>query len=391
MGLQPSQWRREMQNHFVAASGTDTRKWCLTGPSHMKYLLPRDTPRHRLIGGLAGARLALALAAISLGCASGHAPEPTDPPVATLAAPAPEALAVDAARFSTQNLDWFDSQRQRPVPAKLYLPANRAEAGALPLVVFSHGIGGSRDGYSYLGQYFAAHGYGSLHVQHVGSDRQLWLGNPFALTTRLSDAAQGSEALDRVLDLRFALDQMLKAELGAVFDRQRITAAGHSYGANTTMLITGAQLEAQGKAVSLRDPRISAAILISAPPFYGLGTPDPIVSNIQVPTLHITATEDVIRIPGYESGVEDRLNIFRAMGNGGQAPKVLAVFKGGSHSIFTDRAATGGRPLNPRVKIATRQLALAFLNAVPAGNYQALDDWSLGNAELVAQFEKRVP
>ena len=353
----------------------------------------RHSPRHRLLGWLA-ATLSLCFAAIGLGCASAQAPDPPAPPVATLASPAPEALEVDASRFTTQRFDWFDSQRQRRVPAKLYLPAIQAGAGSLPLVVFSHGIGGSRDGYSYLGQYFAAHGYGSLHVQHVGSDRELWFGNPLTLTTRLGDAAQSAEALNRVLDVRFALDEMLRAEQGTLFDRQRITAAGHSYGANTTMLITGAQAQAQGNEVPLRDPRISAAILISAPPFYGLGDPGTIVSNINVPTLHITATEDVIQIPGYVSGVQDRISIFNAMGNGGKGgnmPKVLAVFKGGSHSIFTDRAGTGGRQLNPRVKIATRQLALAFLNALPASNYQAVDAWSLSNAELVAQFEKRVP
>ena len=282
------------------------------------------------------------------------------PTVVVSASSAPELLEVDASRFTAQNFDWFDSQRQRRVPAKLYLPAAKTVAGSVPLVVFSHGIGGSRDGYSYLGRYLAAHGYGSLHVQHVGSDRQLWLGNPFALPARLSDAAQDSEALNRVQ-------------------------------ANTTMLIAGAQVEQKGQKVSLRDPRISAAILISAPPFYGMGDPNKILSSIAVPTLHITATDDVIQIPGYVSGLQDRMDIFEAMSSERAAPKVLAVFRDGSHSIFTDRAGTGGLNLNPKVKIATRQLALAFLNGIPAGNYRAMDAWSLSNAELVAIFEKLAP
>jgi hypothetical protein len=70
---------------------------------------------------------------------------------------------------------------------------------------------------------------------------------------------------------------------------------------------------------------------------------------------------------------------------------VLAVFKDGSHSIFTDRAGTGGMDLNPKVKIATRQLALAFLDGVQTRNYQAIDAWPLSNAGIVSNFEKQVP
>lgn len=343
--------------------------------------------RQRNLACLAGA-LAVCLGTFSLAGARTLEPRP---PEATLASPAPETLEVDASLFTTQNFDWFDGQRQRQVPAKLYLPSAQAVTGSVPLVVFSHGIGGSRDGYTYLGRYFAAHGYGSLHVQHVGSDRRLWAGNPFSLPARLSGAAQDSEALNRVLDLRYALDQILATQQGALFDTRRIVAAGHSYGANTTMLMSGAQIEQQGKTVSLRDPRISAAIIISAPPFYGLGDPAKILSGIDVPTLHITATEDVIQIPGYVSGLQDRIEIFKAMGGERAAPKVLAVFKDGSHSIFTDRMGTGGLNLNPRVKIATRQLALAFLNGIPTSDFRAMDAWPLSNAELVAQFEKRAP
>lgn len=343
--------------------------------------------RQRNLACLAGA-LAVCIAALSLAGARTLEPQP---PEARLASSAPETLEVDASLFITQNFDWFDGQRQRLVPAKLYLPSVQTGVGTVPLLVFSHGIGGSRDGYRYLGRYFAAHGYGSLHVQHVGSDRRLWAGNPFSLPARLSDAAQDAEALNRVLDLRYALDQILASEQGALFDTRRIVAAGHSYGANTTMLMSGAQIEQQGKTVSLRDPRISAAIIISAPPFYGLGDPAKILSGIDVPTLHITATEDIIQIPGYVSGLQDRIEIFNAMGSERAAPKVLAVFKDGSHSIFTDRMGTGGRNLNPKVKIATRQLALAFLNAIPARDFRAMDAWPLSNAELVAQFEKRAP
>jgi predicted dienelactone hydrolase len=210
------------------------------------------------------------------------------------------AWAQDTAALSVHELEWADASRQRSVPVRLYLPAGAAGVGIerVPLVVFSHGIGGSRAGYSYLGRHFASQGVASLHLQHVGSDRSLWLGNPLSLVGRLHDAAQDSEAIARVQDLRFALDRLLAHDLGSRIDAARIVAAGHSYGANTTLLAAGARVERQGQVVDFRDPRVKAAIVISAPPFYGETDPSKILAHVTVPSLHITATEDIIRIPG---------------------------------------------------------------------------------------------
>ena len=301
---------------------------------------------------------------------------------------AAEAVAVDPTLYTTQNFAWNDAARGRAVPAKIYLPVGPLKSGAVPLVVFSHGIGGSKEGYRYLGQYFAAHGYASLHVQHVGSDRQIWRGNPLAVVSRLSDAAQNTEALNRVKDVKFALDQLLAEPVGDVINAQRLVAAGHSYGANTTLLLAGAKVDVDGAPVVARDPRFGAAILISAPPFYGLGDPQKILSGIEVPTLHITATADDIQIPGYHSGLADRLALYQATGTASQAAKVLAVFKDGSHSIFTDRLGTGGMALNPKVKVATRQLAVAFLNWLQVKDAGTLEQWSGRNADLLARFER---
>ncbi len=333
---------------------------------------------------------ALALSLLGLGalCVQAASPALVEPAVKpdTVATSTPEALAVDPSLYTSQTFDWNDAARSRNVPARLYLPAGPLKSGALPLVVFSHGIGGSKDGYSYLGSYFAANGYASLHVQHVGSDRQLWFGNPLSLVFRLTEAAQEAEALNRVKDVKFALSRLLAEPVGSNINTQRLVAAGHSYGANTTMLLAGALVS--NVAYAAKDPRFSAAILISAPPFYGMGNPQNIVSSINVPTLHITATADDIQIPGYNSGVADRLALYQATGQSSRTAKVLAVFKDGSHSIFTDRMGTGGVALNPKVKVATRQLALAFLKTLHANDGLALDQWSGLHADIVARFEK---
>jgi predicted dienelactone hydrolase len=295
--------------------------------------------------------------------------------------PAPAAVASLPA-ITTLEFDWHDPLRGRAVPVRLYLPSTEPSA-RVPLVVFSHGIGGSRRGYSYLGNHFAANGIAALHVQHVGSDRALWMGNPFGLVGRLQDAAQEREAVDRALDLRFALDRLLASDAGAIVDRDNLVVAGHSYGANTALLAVGARVERAGRMVDYRDARYRAAILISAPPFYGESDPSRILRHVTVPTLHITATEDVIQIPGYYSGAEDRIAVFEAIGS---SSKTLAVFSGGSHSIFTDRPGTGGAQLNPQVKAATRELALAFIRQVFGGTADTLERWSERHRPILARI-----
>jgi hypothetical protein len=70
----------------------------------------------------------------------------------------------------------------------------------------------------------------------------------------------------------------------------------------------------------------------------------------------------------------------------GGARKTLVVFEGGSHSMFTDRAGTGGATLNPQVKAATRLLSLAFLKSVFDHEDAALRLWPAQFASIVARF-----
>ena len=330
------------------------------------------------------AAVAIGLVSVAGNCTAALSNEPAaaTPPIAA----ALKSSAQDS--ISVANFEWQDAARNRAVPVRLYLPDVTATGPApVPLIVFSHGLGGSRNGYQYLGRFWASQGYASLHVQHIGSDNSLWLGNPFGLTMRLTSAAQDSEAMARAKDVSFALTELLgMPNMAGRLDANRIVAAGHSYGANTTMLLSGALVPGKGEngqALSLRDPRIKAAMILSAPPFYGYGNPAAILGSIALPTLHITATGDDINIPGYGSGVDDRVNVFNAMGD---VRKTLVVFTGGSHSIFTDRSNTGGAELNPKVKAATQALSLAFLKQTLGGEANAMADWQPKFADLLAKF-----
>jgi predicted esterase len=297
-------------------------------------------------------------------------------------------------RVSQHEMEWVDARRDRAVPVRLYLPTDPAALSRpLPLMVFSHGIGGSRRGYSYLGHAAAENGWASLHLQHIGSDRSLWIGNPFTLVSRLNQAAQDSEAVARAHDLRFALDQLLSdPQFSARIDAQHIIAAGHSYGANTSLLAAGASVTRGGRTLALRDDRLRGLVLLSAPPFYGEAHPETILGPVQLPSLHITTTDDEIVIPGYQSPPSDRVAVYQATGS---RNKALAVYKGGPHSVFTDRSTPGGTVLNADIKLATRELLVCFLNCMQQSTLPTVAPlqssqfapWESRHASLLAHFE----
>jgi predicted dienelactone hydrolase len=196
----------------------------------------------------------------------------------------------------------------------------------------------------------------------------------------------------------FAISTVLAdADASARLDVSRIAVAGHSYGANTAMLVAGAtvarEVDGQWRDLNFRDPRIKAAVLLSAPPFHGEGDLRAILSRVTIPTLHVTGTEDVIRIPGYRSDPDDRIAVFEAMPQGPQAaPKWLAVFAGGTHSIFTDRTDRAGWELNQTVKAATRELTTEFFRSMLLGDpAERVTRWLESRRDLLARQAAWLP
>lgn len=300
--------------------------------------------------------------------------------------------AADGPAVDVVDFDWTDPARRREVPARLYWPTGSVAGTRVPLVVFSHGLGGSRFGYSHLGRHWAAQGFASLHLQHQGSDRSVWTRGMLDLWSNLTAAASEANAIARAQDVSFGISQLLAdPDAGPRIDASRVAVAGHSYGANTALLVAGAsvarEVEGEWRDLSFRDPRIKAAVLLSAPPFYGEGDMRAILRGVTIPTLHVTGTEDVIRIPGYRSDTTDRVAVFDAMPKGpGAAPKWLAVFTGGTHSIFTDRTDRAGWELNQTVKAATRDLTTEFFRSVLLGApLERVSGWLEAQRGVLAQ------
>lgn len=231
--------------------------------------------------------------------------------------------------------DWRDAGRDRVVPVKIYAP--QSGSGPFPVIIFSHGLGGTREGYEYLGQCWASHGYVSVHLQHEGSDDAVWknagLGQRMSAMKRA--AGQPRNAIDRVKDVTFALDQLTQinktnATWRGKLDLTRVGVAGHSFGAYTTLAAAGANYSAlvAGRA----DTRIRAAIPMSAPVPANKARLDDAYAGVKIPCLHMTGTEDNSPI-GDTKAAERRLPFDHCR----NADQFLITFTGGDHAIFGGR------------------------------------------------------
>jgi predicted dienelactone hydrolase len=233
--------------------------------------------------------------------------------------------------------DWTDAKRNRKVPVKIYYPAGAGIPS--PLIVFSHGLGGSREGYEYLGRHWAGHGYISVHIQHLGSDDQVWRDQARPMQSMRRAAADPQNAIDRARDVSFVIDQMekLNGEEDVFRDRidlGRIGVAGHSFGANTTLVAAGQIfILPGGKELGFSDPRVKAAIPMSSPVPRNKDDLGRAFGKITVPCLHMTGTLDDSPI-GETTAADRRLPFDNIVG----ADQFLVIFNGGDHMIFSGRS-----------------------------------------------------
>ena len=263
----------------------------------------------------------------------------------------------------TQRAVWHDSKRDRAVPVKIYSP--RTGSGPFPVILFSHGLGGSRDGYEYLGEYWASHGYVSVHLQHLGSDDAVWRDAGLLKGKRAmqKSAANPQNAINRPLDVSFAIDELERLNRDASpwrhrLDLDRIGVAGHSFGAFTTLASAGQRFQpGVAKDSSLADPRIKAAIPMSAPTPKNKSRLDEVYAGVKIPCLHMTGTKD--SSPIGDTAAEERRLPFDHCKNSDQ---FLITFKDGDHMIFSGRT-TRKNPSDIKFQQLIQQTSTAFWDA----------------------------
>jgi predicted dienelactone hydrolase len=273
------------------------------------------------------------------------------------------------ADVQTEHWDWTikDTKRSREIPIRVYLPADKAAA---PVVLFSHGLGGNREGSAYLGKHWARRGFICVFLQHVGSDDSVWKELPIGQRmAALKQAAGLKEFLWRVQDVPAVLDQLevwnmdTSHALSGRLDLERVGMSGHSFGAVTTQAVSG-QVAPLGKGFA--DDRIKAAVIMS-PSGPANGNTKKAFGSVRIPWMLLTGTRDTNPINGADA--ETRLVVFPDLPPGS---KYQLVLDNAEHSAFGDRALPGETARrNPNHHRAILAVTTAFWDAYLRDHVQA--------------------
>ncbi|MFB8790610.1 MAG: hypothetical protein U7123_17600 [Potamolinea sp.] len=252
------------------------------------------------------------------------------------------------------NITLKDERRNRELPVRVYYPQ---ESGSFPVIIFSHGTGGSKESFSYLGKFWASCGYVCLHPTHFGSDFSLL--QKIGLQTLLEITNQPEASLERPQDISFLIDSLSELEqqipaLAGKINQSFIGVSGHSSGAYTTMLVAGATIEMPGgKAASVgKDDRAWVFLPISPPGTNRLGLNDCSWDKIAAPVMSVSGTKD----QGWEGEPPRwRMEAFKYMRPG---DKYHVLIKEAHHFSFDPDLSTGRKPfqrINRINNIAQRQ------------------------------------
>jgi dienelactone hydrolase len=263
---------------------------------------------------------------------------------------------------------WTDAAREgREVPFKLYLPKGAHEP--LPIVVWSHGAGGSRDGAEYLGRHLASHGYAVFHLQHAGSDAAVL--RDHGRDGMLREVARPAAAQARFADVPFAVERIVamsaEGPLAGRLDPERMGMSGHSYGAISTLVAAGQRSPEAGQRYAVR--RFKGAFAMS-PGSPRRGSAAEAFDDMLMPIFHLTGTADGSPLGDLEPSAREEP--FRVIDD---VDQYLLVLQDGVHMTFSGRDA--GYPKLARHHELIRMAATAFWDCRLRGDAAActwLDD-----------------
>jgi dienelactone hydrolase len=229
--------------------------------------------------------------------------------------------------------------------------------GPFPIIVFSAGGAGGKEGYAPLADYWTSHGYVMLHPGHntlrpIGASKE---GDAERQRNRKGEEIWSS----RPRDVSFVIDSLDEIErtqpdLKGKMQRNSIACAGHSAGAYTTMRIGGATAKLDGYPEDLGDARVKALLVLSGQGRDQQGFVRNSWDNVRMPMMVVTGTRD----RGATGGRLDwkmEPYIFSPPGD-----KYLLVLEGGEHNLA---GISGRTPENPDLLPAVKMTSLAFFDA----------------------------
>lgn len=266
-----------------------------------------------------------------------------------------------------------DPARNRSIPVRIRMPDGAAAQA--PVILFSHGLGGSVEGGTAFAKEWAKAGFLVIHVQHPGSDSGAWQGkaNPKAALTA---AANGRQLMERVGDMKRVADAVQAGQVIGACDLKRgdparMGAAGHSFGAHTVLALAGQSfgplgargLDSRFKAVAALSPIAPRNDPARAKAAFG---------GIRIPLLSATGSEDGSPFANGKSLAEiaaARASVFEALpaSRTGEASIGLWI-DGADHAALSGGGGRAGAIPNPHATSLIGAATTAFFKVNLGGN-----------------------
>jgi predicted dienelactone hydrolase len=257
-----------------------------------------------------------------------------------------------------------DAKRDKVLHVRIFYPN---EPGAYPVIVFSHGAGGSQSCCEALTRHWATYGYVTLQPTHDDSTvERRNAGEEDINFLKAVREALKKPALwrSRPLDISFVLDSLPGFEkrvpaLVGKMDAEHIGVGGHSMGAFTADAIAGALVDLPGHpATNFGDRRVKAVLLLSPQGPGEFGLTDHSWDRLALPLLSMTGSLD---LGAGNQGPDWKKIPFERSQPGG---KYHVFIQGASHmSFITAKTSPGRAAQGDSILGYTNCASLAFWDA----------------------------
>ena len=198
----------------------------------------------------------------------------------------------------TNDIVLHDAKRNKDLHMRLFYPT---DLGRFPVIIFSHGAGGSQNCCEALTKHWASYGYITIQPTHDDSARQRRDSGEEDIRPlqAVRDALKNSTLWEsRPQDISFVIDSLPELQkripvLSEKLDANRIGVAGHSMGSFTAEAIAGATIDFPHRpATSFIDHRVKAVLCLSPQASGQFGLSDESFAKISVPYLGVTGSKD---------------------------------------------------------------------------------------------------
>ncbi len=290
--------------------------------------------------------------------------------------------------WQKETLKFRNPQRHKDSIFDLYIPQSAPNnTQPFPIIVISHGLASNRTTFAYLGKHLASQGFAVAIPEHIGTNSD----QVQAILSSLAKPPKATNLVNRPRDIKYLLDTLAqKSDLNKNINLEQVGVIGQSFGGYTALAAGGAtydrdQLkkdcagnqhdnvffnmsaliqcrvnELPNQEYQLQDDRVKAILAINPLSSKVFGKTG--LENIQIPTLILTGSNDIITPP-----LQEQIYPFAWLTS---SQKYLVLAEEATHFSFLDKGK-GVLPISSKFIGPDPELAFPAIKALSTAFFKA--------------------